>query len=591
MKMLTGFMRTVQYALVFVLSGCATISSVQRVQKEAAVATRGEVSEAARVTMLEKQLASMQADVTSKLAAIHSQELDLTSATAAAQLESRTAIEEVHRAEQVWSKTLVSESNEPTDDNGAALVNHLYLKLVTKARAQAHHAYIQPVVAPSVLLHFGKQAYSKLIWNGVVPDWHLASRFALAFQPVGYLYRQSVSTYVVRGKHVEKLAFAPTSFGIQSAAAHHLPHILPIAGINLAYAFNEGHPADEFLSLLGASYFRAVGRSQWWGLSARGLAVNTAVANLKEEFPSFSSVWIFVPPANAHSLTVLAQLDGPSVTGAYRFLITPGHVTRVRVTAVIFLRHHVQRLGLAPLTSMFLQGRISPKRVDLLHPSIHDSDGLSIEMSDGHWIWHPLTNPDWLRVTDFKLDNPMGYGLMQRDRDFNQYQSLGNHYQDRPSAWVTFLGHWGPGQFDLIEIPSHSASNDNIVAFWEPRVQPKPGEALTLRYDIAWQGKSQTYPSLAWTSETRMVSSGDNVRIFSVYFSGGELADLPSWIAPQPEVRAAGYQNVTDVTLVKLPTGGRWRLRFTVHGAAGKLIKAKIVYRDRPLTETWTYGA
>ena len=158
MKMLMGFMRTMQYALVFVLSGCATISSVQRAQKEAAVATRGEVSEAARVTMLEKQLASMQADVTSKLAAMRSQELDLTSATAAAQLQSRTAIKEVDRAEEVWSKTLVGESNEPTGDNGTALVNHLYLKLVAKARTQAHHAYIQPGVAPSVLLHLDRKS-------------------------------------------------------------------------------------------------------------------------------------------------------------------------------------------------------------------------------------------------------------------------------------------------------------------------------------------------------------------------------------------------------------------------------------------------
>ena len=586
----TAHLRIVLVLFPLILASCASLSSVHRAQSAAAAANVRAQRAEAQARALAKKVAAMQADFSSNLAEISTQQMTLASAAAAAQTQSLTALRRVKRAEQMLSATLASDAKNPAGEPRSAQGDRLYSRLVAEARLRAERAYVSPHSVPAVLTRMDREAFDKLAWRGTVPGWPIDSHFSLAFQPAGYLYDHGITVHLVNGTGAETLTFTPRDFSIPASLAHRLPARVAAAGINFSYPLNAEHQADEFLSFLGASYFRALGRRQWWGLSARGLAVNTAVPNMQEEFPFFRSFWVVVPPADAHSMTVLALLDSPSVTGAYRFVITPGETTTLHITAILFLRHSVRRLGLAPLTSMFLQGRASPRRVTALHQEIHDSDGLSIETQTGQWLWRPLTNPARLSTTSFELDNPAGYGLMQRDRDFNEYQSLSNHYQDRPSAWVRFLGHWGRGHIELIEIPSQSAANDNVVAFWVPRKLPQPGQPLTLRYDIQWQGGEQTHPPLAWTVETRQVRLAGDIRMFTLYFSGGELAQLPSWVLLQPEVRVSGAQPATNVTLVKLPTGGRWRLRFTVHGNAHVKINAQIVYRGKSLTENWNYG-
>lgn len=573
------------------LGSCASLSSVQRAQHAAVTANMRAQRADARTRLLARKVAAMQAEFSSKVADISARQTTLASATATAQTQSLTALRRAKRAEQMLSATLAGNEKNSPGEQRPAQGDWLYSRLVAEARLRAKRAYVAPPPAPAALTRVDQKVFDKLAWHGTVSGWPVDSRFSLAFQPVGYLYAQGITLHLVNGTGVETLTFTPQDFSTPASLARRLPARVAAAGINFSYPLNAAHQADEFLSFLGASYFRAVGRRQWWGLSARGLAVNTAVPNMEEEFPFFHSFWIVVPAADARSMTVLALLDSPSVTGAYRFLITPGETTTLHITAILFLRHPVRRLGLAPLTSMFLQGRASPRRVNVLHQEIHDSDGLSIETQTGQWLWRPLTNPRRLSTTSFELDNPIGYGLMQRDRDFNEYQSLSKHYQDRPSAWVRFLGHWGRGHIELIEIPSQSAANDNVVAFWVPAELPQPGQPLTLRYDIQWQGEEQTHPPLAWTVETRQVRLGGDTRMFTLYFSGGELAQLPSWVSLQPEVRISDAKPAADVTLVKLPTGGRWRLRFTVHGNAHVKINARIVYRGKPLTENWNYGA
>ena len=48
------------------------------------------------------------------------------------------------------------------------------------------------------------------------------------------------------------------------------------------------------MSLLGASYFRVVGKGQVYGLSARGPAIDTALPS-GEEFPRFREFWVERP--------------------------------------------------------------------------------------------------------------------------------------------------------------------------------------------------------------------------------------------------------------------------------------------------------
>ena len=258
-------------------------------------------------------------------------------------------------------------------------------------------------------------------------------------------------------------------------------------GFRVHYAINKPGYKDEVVVFQGASYFRAVGKGQSYGLSARGLAVDTA-ASTGEEFPRFVEFWIERPRANATSLTIYALLDSRRVAGAYRFVLTPGVETTMQVTARLYLREAIGKLGIAPLTSMFAFGENQPGRDDY-RPEVHDSDGLSIQLGDGEWIWRPLVNPRRLLVTSFGTTNPRGFGLMQRDRSPTSYEDPEALYERRPSAWIEPVGNWGAGRVELVQIPTPDETNDNIVAFWVPQALPAPGKPLDIAYKVHWQAR------------------------------------------------------------------------------------------------------
>ena len=208
----------------------------------------------------------------------------------------------------------------------------------------------------------------------------------------------------------------------------------------------------DMFSFLGASYFRAVGASKQYGLSARGLAIDTGM-DRAEEFPAFRRFWLERPTADATALTLYALLDSPSITGAYRFVIAPGDTTTMQVETRLFPRRPIERLGIAPMTSMFQCGENDRRVADDFRLEIHDSDGLALWTGTGEWIWRPVLNPHYVRVNSFLDDNPRGFGLLQRDREFDHYQDDGTFYNKRPSLWVEPLGNWGKGLVQLVEFP------------------------------------------------------------------------------------------------------------------------------------------
>src|SRR5690606_872238 len=151
---------------------------------------------------------------------------------------------------------------------------------------------------------------------------------------------------------------------------------LDYGGFRVHYPLNSTAYKDEVIVFLGASYFRALGAGARYGLSARGLAVDT-VGAAREELPRFRQFWPVKPAAHATARRLCALLDSPSVAGAYQFAVWPGDETVVEVRARIYLRNPVATLGIAPLTSMYQFGENQPHRVDF-RPEVHDSDGLMI---------------------------------------------------------------------------------------------------------------------------------------------------------------------------------------------------------------------
>jgi glucans biosynthesis protein len=341
----------------------------------------------------------------------------------------------------------------------------------------------------------------------------------------------------------------------------------------------------------GASYFRGVAKGQVFGLSARGLAIDTGLPS-GEEFPSFREFWLERPARDAREMNLYALLDSPSVAGAYSFLVQPGDRTVVHVRARLFLRKPVKELGIAPLTSMFLFGEDRPRPPEDWRPEVHDSDGLLMHSRAGEWLWRPLGNPEKLRVSYFDFDNLNGFGLLQRDRAFQNYEDLETRQEMRPNAWITAVGDWGKGFVKLVEIPSRKESNDNIVAYWIPRVMPPVGQALEFAYRINFQSNDPIGPVAGRATATRL-GAGDkeDSRRIIIDFEGQRLKALPQ-SAPLKAVISLGADGqLMQQSLFRNEVTGGWRLSFEVRRPKGKPLEPRAFLQNEKdtLTENCSY--
>ncbi len=378
---------------------------------------------------------------------------------------------------------------------------------------------------------------------------------------------------------------------------------LGFAGFRIHYPLNNPQYKDELIVFQGASYFRALGAGQQYGLSARGLAIDTTGAQA-EEFPQFTEFWLERPQAGATRLTVYALLESPRATGAYRFEVRPGTESVVEVRARVFLRQGapaVTTLGIAPLTSMFFFGENQPRTGDF-RPEVHDSDGLMIATGEGEWLWRPLQNPSRPIVNTFAVTNPRGFGLMQRDRSFASYEDVEASYQKRPSAWVKPLGDWGAGRVELLQLPTPDETHDNIAAYWVPAQLPAPGTPLEFAYELSWQGDAQQRPPASWATQTRRgmgyvrdpASRPGQVQ-YVIDFSGPALDALPAG-AP---VKAVATSNANGRIVEQLAypnpaagsTGKSWRMTLRVQRqdpAQPVELRAFLQHQNDTVSETWT---
>ena len=417
----------------------------------------------------------------------------------------------------------------------------------------------------------------------------------LAAFPPGWLFREPVDLFLVTDGVAAPFAFSQDDFVKLNDLADRLPPFdaLPgVAGFRLHHPLNRPDVMDELVAFLGASYFRALGRGSVYGLSARGLAIDTATAR-PEEFPRFTR--FYLEPGEGRT-TVHAALDSPSVAGACRFVILPGAATVIEVTSRLFFRAAVGELGVAPLTSMFLYAEVNRARFDDFRPKVHDSDGLRIERADGDVIWRPLNNPPRLAGGWFAETAPRRFGLHQRDRRFDGYQDAEALYHRRPSLDVEPLNDWGRGQVRLVEIPSDLEANDNIVAYWIPETPPAAGEAREYAYRLHWGDLPVRLDGdLAVVAATRAghggvsgVAAAAGLRKFAVDFAGGLPARLGADAQLEPVATVAGG-TLVGKTLAWLPEIGNWRLVLDVEAGTGGVaeMQAHLAGYGRKLSETW----
>lgn len=461
-----------------------------------------------------------------------------------------------------------------------------------------------PPVLPEVYEGLDYDGYRMVQFDAERAHWlDKQAGYQLHAFALGWLFKEPVEVFEIVDGIAHPAGFVTGDFHFFDADMKARADAEPfpgVAGIRVNYPLNASDRIDELVSFLGASYFRALGRNNIYGLSARGLVINSWREGA-EEFPRFSEFYV-EHPKDGGPLVIYAALDSASVTGAFRFAITPAsdlaQETVMEVTSRLFFRAAVTELGVAPLTSMFLYAETNRGDFDDYRPQVHDSNGLAFEGQGGQPMWRALDNAAELGNSYLWDPSVKAFGLYQRDRNFETYQDAGAHYERRPSVRVEPIGEWGEGSVRLIEMPSRLEVNDNIVAFWIPAQPVEAGDAREYSYRLIW-GDLLPEPNgpLGHVVETRAgrggvsgVDNGDTLRKFVVDFAGGELDALAPDAKLDVLAEASGG-TLKSSTLSRIAANGVWRLVLDIDTAGHSLIelKATLARDEKPLTETWLY--
>ncbi len=468
-----------------------------------------------------------------------------------------------------------------------------------RAKTLAAKPYAErPSRVPESLRNLTYDQYRDVRFNPASAWWRRERlAFQLQFFHPGFIYNRTVQLSEVTNGKVEPIRYEKDLFNFgANRSLGSIPGDMGFTGFRIHNQLNSPEYFDELAVFQGASYFRALGKGMRYGLSARGLALNTGEPG-GEEFPSFEEFWIERPVDKANRITVYALMDSPSVAGAFRFIITPGPSTVMEVKSAIYRRKNVALFGVAPLTSMFWFGETASNHYEDLRPEVHDSDGLLLQRGNGEWLWRPLGNPKGIRVAAFADNNPKGFGLIQRDRKFESYEDLEAHYHERPSTWVEPIGSWGEGDVRLVELPTPDETQDNIVAFWVPKTLPALGEPLSLEYKLHWfmEGKGGRTPPAGYVVSTRIGRSATHepelVR-FWVDFTGNYLSNQKATPEISASVSVGAGATLVHQSVEKNPANGSWRVAFALKpDGSGRPVELRCYLKRPPhiLTETWSY--
>jgi glucans biosynthesis protein len=429
--------------------------------------------------------------------------------------------------------------------------------------------------------------------------------FRVEFFHLGYLYQEPVHLNEFTATHVQSVRFTPDFFDYRSLK---LPGNIPAntgyAGFKILYPLNTPDKLDEVGSFLGASYFRLLGQGQVYGLSARGLALDCGEQGRPEEFPIFTDWWLGKPQHDDDVLLLYALLDSVSCTGAFEFEIRPGATTIAQVEAVLYFREpanilaadphrgSLASIGYAPLTSMFWYGGNSERHFDDYRPQVHDSDGLLMHTDSGSMVWRPLDNGTAMRHQKIQANNIRGFGLLQRDRKFSDYQDLFRTYNDAPSVWVAPHGDWGEGKIHLVELSTQYEGLDNIVAFWDPAGKPPPLQPLRFGYTLYWTKESDMNLSSNMVVSTRvgLDPRDQQQRQFVIDYDIPKLTSEDD--PPKAATTSSDNGTITEVQVFRNTREKTWRVFVNMLPKPGNHdpVDLKCTLRKGDIeSETWSY--
>ena len=478
-----------------------------------------------------------------------------------------------------------------------------YNNVVVKARELALKKYKpQELKLPQELISMDYDAFRNVRYVREEGPWYGKNiPFEIQFFHMGSIFKNSVRVNeIIGGKSVyipyEAHAFTNNDKPLNAKGFGDIDY----AGFRLHYPLNTPDYYDELITFLGASYFRALGQGQKYGISARGLAIDTGLQT-GEEFPIFKEFWVKRPAQRNRNMTIYALLDSKSVTGAYEFFIQPGKTTKVDVTATIFPREDIKKLGIAPLTSMYLFGENTKTRFFDYRPEVHDSDGFLVLNGNDEWLWRPLDNSKQLRMSSFVDHNPKGFGLLQRDRNPDHYQDMEAYYEQRPSVWIEPLFGFSKGSVHLVEIPSDREIHDNVVAFFWPDKKIEKGKEYLFKYRMHWM--SDAVPEISDKAYVDSTYSGvggvagspsETFTKFVIDFKGGKLDFIENESFLNPVVSASSG-HINNIVVQKNTFSGGYRLFFDYKPDEKTAeLRASLSSKNEEdagavLTEVWSY--
>lgn len=503
-----------------------------------------------------------------------------------------------------------------TDEGPVTKEDFSLEKVEALAEELARAAYVRPAQPPKFLSEISEAQWNAVTFRADRRLWkNEGLPFEVEFFHPGFIFDQTVAMNIVDGSTVEPLAFdADHFFNPDWELSEKVKRAqdkkgLGFAGFRLLFPLNDTERKNEYVSFLGATHFRALPRHSGYGLTARGLILNPAMPE-GEEFPYFRRFWLVKPKADDKAITVYALMDSPSLTGAYRFIITPGPTTVMEVSARLFARNGgpwPKKIGLAPTDTMYLFSEKENGQSNDWRPEAHSSDVLLWKSGEKNWNRRPLNNPKRLDITSYDLPNPMGFGLMQQDASFDHYQDLKARFDLRPSLWVEPQGDWGAGRLELIEIPSSQEIHDNILTFWVP---DNPVERnLSYDYNLYWMPAGATPHQMGKAVSTRLsqAQNGEGLVRFIIDFEGGQLNDIPAEAGLASVVEVGPEASVVEKSLIKNTVTGGWRLEFKVRPPEEGMMQSLMNARGErkglrlkaflkkgenlpeSLTECWTY--
>ncbi len=463
--------------------------------------------------------------------------------------------------------------------------------VIELARSLAKKPFVSPV--NDLREPFAALTYEQYVGIKMKPGaavWSGANR-GFSFEPLhrGPIFSTPVDLFVVEGGVTKRIAYDQSQFDYGGLK---VPEKLPdigFSGIRVLRARDGGAEAELAL-FQGASFYRACAPGQMLGASARGLAIRTADPR-GEEFPAFRTFWIEKPALGDNALVIHALLDSQSVTGAYRFTLRPGEATIIDTELTLFPRADLDHIGIAGFAGASLFTPLDRRRTDDIRPAVAELNGLQMLTGANEWLWRPISNRNNLQLSSFVDANPKGFGCLMRNREIGAYQDDEQHWERRPSLWIEPLGEWGEGSVQLVEIPSESEINQNIIAYWRPKEALTAPKETSYAYRQFWCWEPPARPPLAYVTDARGGrASLPKLRRFVVVFAGEVLGD-PARTASLRPALSTSPGAASNIRIYPNQQAKTCRVVFDLDPGGESFCELRLVLQsgDDPISETWLY--